>query len=276
MTNEKCSPKYKNKYNHTCFNYDSLVKIAESWNKSNKDKIRIIKNPNKLWENINDKLHKYCDNRDETCWLNQNFIGIKLREELETSFKPKMPESWNKYPQEWLSTIDIEQVMKQYEEKYHDFKFIGPVPIDFDSKIAFGMCIVNELCKLNIETLKNNGIYKIGIIFNTDPHYKSGEHWVALYVDLNKGIYYFDSYGMKPPGEIVKLMERLEKQSKKSSHPIESYYNDIRHQYKGSECGMYSMNFIIEFLEGKSFDEIIQNIIDDDMMNQKRFEFYRK
>ena len=274
MSNKKCSPKSKNVSNITCFNYNSLKKIANSWNKNRKDKIKIVKNPNKLWEKINKKLHYYCDT--ELCWLNQPFINNNLKNELKTSFKPKMPKEWKKNPKQWLSTIDIENVMKQYEESHKDFKFIGPVPIDFDSQDRFGMCIVNELCKINIKDILNNGIKKIGIIFNTDPHYKSGEHWVALYVDLDSGIYYFDSYGMKPPKEVEVLMNRIKDQTKKNNKPIETYYNDIQHQRKDSECGVYSMNFIIEFLEGKSFDEIIENIIDDHTMNKKRFEFYRK
>ena len=28
-----------------------------------------------------------------------------------------------------------------------------------------------------------------------------------------------------------------------------TYYNDIRHQFRNSECGVYSMHFIISFLE---------------------------
>ena len=49
----------------------------------------------------------------------------------------------------------------------------------------------------------------MGIVFNTDPHYKDGEHWISLFVNLsgshlnnNPGIYYFDSFGRKPPTQI--------------------------------------------------------------------------
>ena len=27
---------------------------------------------------------------------------------------------------------------------------------------------------------------KLGIVFNTDPHYKSGQHWISLYIDLSR------------------------------------------------------------------------------------------
>ena len=46
-----------------------------------------------------------------------------------------------------------------------------------------------------------------GISFNLDPHYKSGSHWVSLYVHIPKKIiYYFDSNGDKTPKEIKKLI----------------------------------------------------------------------
>ena len=38
-----------------------------------------------------------------------------------------------KNPQEWLSSDEITDVMKQYEDKYDNFVFLGPSPIDFES-----------------------------------------------------------------------------------------------------------------------------------------------
>ena len=47
-----------------------------------------------------------------------------------------MPLKWKENKNEWLNTLDIEAVMKQYEKKYNNFIFIGPVPIDFDHKLT--------------------------------------------------------------------------------------------------------------------------------------------
>jgi hypothetical protein len=60
-----------------------------------------------------------------------------------------MPRSWKKNKYEWLSSVDIESVMDQYEEKYPEFKFLGPTPIDFDRKLGSG-CVKNEICRLSI------------------------------------------------------------------------------------------------------------------------------
>ena len=86
-----------------------------------------------------------------------------------------------------------------------------------------------------------------------------------LFSDVDKGgVYYFDSYGIEPPKEVKILMNRLTKQGKSHNSGMRKYSNNTRHQYKNSECGVYSINFIVKLLEGKSFKEITDNIIKDD------------
>jgi len=71
---------------------------------------------------------------------------------------------------------------------------------------------------------------------------------------------------------MFKLKDQNDKILKKKTN---LYFNDIRHQYKNSECGVYSMYFIIQFLLGKKFKDIIENIIFDDEMNNNRNIYYR-
>ena len=55
-------------------------------------------------------------------------------------------------------------------------------------------------------------------------------------------------------------------------------YNKIRHQFKNSECGVYSVNFILRILQGDSFKNICDKIITDDQINECRkiyFRFYK-
>ena len=37
------------------------------------------------------------------------------------------------------------------------------------------------------------------IVCNTDPHYKPGQHWIALYIGTRGRGKYFDSFGIYPP-----------------------------------------------------------------------------
>jgi len=229
-----------------------------------------------LWNAIHNVMKYKCDN--EVCWLKQDFIKDNyLQKELLKNFKPFMPKSWSENPREWLNTIDIRDVMNQYEIKYPEFEFIGPVPMDFDTKVGFGECVVDELCKIDLSKLIKKNKTKIGIIFNLDKHTQSGSHWVAMYCDIKQGeICYWDSYGIKPNSEVVVLMNRLKEQALKLNNPIniKIKINKVRHQYKNSECGMYCIYFITSLLDGKSFKNVVQTIVDDDTMNEKRNDFY--
>ena len=265
--------------NESCFTIDALRKIATKWNETHpqmKIDFTNITTGKTLWNSINNVMKYKCN--DELCWLKQEFIKDSyLQKELLKNFKPFMPKTWNENPQEWLNTIDIRDVMNQYEIKYPDFEFIGPVPMDFDTKVGFGECVVDELCKINVDELMKKGKTKIGVIFNLDKHTQSGSHWVAMNCDINRGeICYWDSYGIKPNPEVVVLMNRLKEQASKLNKKLEIKINKVRHQYKNSECGMYCIYFITSLLDGKTFETVVRNIIDDDTMNNKRNDFFNK
>ena len=277
---DSCNP--ANNTTKTCYTFETLQQIAKGWNKENPNnlikipKIKSETNTNVLWNNIDHKLKWICNT--EVCWMDQNFSPKLTEGELEKMFRPKMPKSWKKNKYEWLSSVDIDKVMKQYETKYPDFKFMGPSPIDFDYEYQKDKCIVNELCHININNLMKRDLKKVGVIFNLDPHDKPGSHWVAMYLDLNKkSVYYFDSYGNSPPSEVEKLIERLQKQAKELGFEIDYQYNQVRHQYENSECGVYSMYFIIQLLEHKkTFNDIQKKRITDNFMNNKRNYYFLK
>ena len=52
-------------------------------------------------------------------------------------------------------------------------------------------------------------------------------------------------------------------------------YNDIQHQFDNTECGVYSINFILNMAEGRSFDDVINNVKKDKEMNENRKIFFR-
>jgi hypothetical protein len=187
------------------------------------------------------------------------------RSQYQGYFRPEKPEEWEKNPTTWLDSFNIEDVMNQYEKADPTFEFIGPVPIDFDLKMPgnWGKCIVDELCKLDIRKVRKQ---KIGIIFNLDAHDEPGSHWVCAYVDIpEKKAYYFDSYGYPPPQEVDTFLKRCKEQG-----CSDVYYNDIRHQRKGSECGMYCLYILISLVRGKDFYTLCKNIVKDDLMNVSR------
>jgi hypothetical protein len=95
---------------------------------------------------------------------------------------------------EWISSIQIEQVMKQYEDVYPDFAFLGAVPSDYH---------MLPCCSWNFDTFTKNAKNQLAIIFNTDTHKGRGIHWVSLYINIGSGqIYFCDSMGDPPNGNI--------------------------------------------------------------------------
>jgi hypothetical protein len=172
----------------------------------------------------------------------------------ETYLRPAQPVAWKSDPDMWLDSTNIKDVMDQYEKDLPDFKFLGPYPIDFAAPDPYNQtktkCLISEMCSIDSKALLRQGIHRIGIIYNLDPHTKNGSHWVANYVDLKKHhCYYFDSYGMAVPDQIEKFMQWLTLEDPK----MKLARCARRFQFKGSECGMYSMYFIIRMLMGEEF-----------------------
>ena len=305
--------------------------------------------------------------RDETNCDNDLCVAGKTDKPTDfvEYFIPPKPETWKKShtPEDkksniWLSTLDIDNVLNQYQDKYKDFKYFGAVPIDFDHKLITGeneVCVSDDLCKINMKELWNDGYRNFGFVFNTDRHDQPGQHWISMFVSKN-GIYFFDSVGTKPKNEIIKLMntitdslneclydstinpnelsdvhsvhKKLTKPAKKGTNKLfmdtewlmkggvlflddnpykileirkdhvvvspklskeyelgtkivekcwRQFYNDKKHQYGNTECGIYSIYFIINMLEkGNEFLEILENVIVDDKIQENRDIFFRE
>lgn len=290
MPNSQCAPKMNTNYKKltvkkpaflgSCFSIDDLFKIIREWNMLHPTNKIIHKNTHnikQIWNLIAAKLNTE-DCNTEFCWIKKKLKNTKLANNLIHNFRPEMPSTWHHNNTEWLSTEDIDNVLLQYEEVFSEFTYRGAVPIDFDKVLYTNECVSNDVCKINLSKLSHRGKTKIGIVFNLDPHYKNGSHWIAMFIDINKKILgYWDSYAMDPPTEIISLITRLQKQSSKYfKSPLTIMHTNIRHQYKKSECGMYCIHFITQLLEGNSFNKVYKSIISDDEMNKKRQMFFNK
>jgi hypothetical protein len=202
----------------------------------------------------------------ERTFLNALPLSHHEKSELGKKYlRPPAPKAWTEDPDMWLDTNNIADVMNQYEEArtkngVKEFEFMGPFPIDFAApdpykKGAAGekKCLMNEICEIRVQQALENGTKSIGIVYNLDPHYKSGSHWVANYIDLaGHTCYYFDSYGMKPPPQVETFMKWLAVQD--PTMKLQS--NARRLQYSNTECGMYCIYMIIRMLEGDQFLQI--------------------
>lgn len=261
---------------HTCYSNSSLEYMKEYWNKRHPDLVIKTNNPKEIWKSLKTYMNNVCDR--ESCWLKQNFIKDNLNRELSHStFAPQSPSTWKRNKNQWLTSLDIDRVMKQYEEAYKYFEFIGPSPIDFDSHQKYNECVWEELCKFDLSHYINRGKTKIGIIFNTDPHYKEGSHWISLFINIKDNyIFYFDSNGDEVPIEIKNLIDRIKRQATQLNINFKVLDNyGIEHQRGNSECGMYSLYFIIQLLtENKSPNFFLNERIKDEEMEKLRNKYF--
>lgn len=281
-SDKKCAPGL-NYDAGSCARLEVLIEFAKAYNKTAQevDKIKLSKqieviNPQKykkyLVHEIGSRVGDKCTT--QKCWSTMEFakyMNKKAREEfVKYTFRPNSPQGkW-----EWLSTFDINDSMAQYEKKYPSFKFLGAVPMDFAKLPQL------EVSNIDYDKYINKGITTLGIIFNLDNHDQSGSHWVAMYTDLNKGnILYFDSFGIKPEPRVRALMREqarfLETRGKKIDQCIIDY-NNTQHQHGDSECGVYSMNFLIKMVKGEDFYKYCANPISDKKINKCRRVYFDK
>jgi hypothetical protein len=273
-----CSPKPKNEINEfSCYTKSDLVKLRDNWNARHPDAKIKSNDPKEIHKNLTEFLKNVCNN--EACWIKQKGAFKNLESDLSDSFAPESPDEWKKNPNEWLSSVDIMKVMKQYEKAYKCFDFMGPTPINFDTKKLYGECVWEELCKFNLSKLIKNGKTKIGIIFNTDPDYKPGQHWISMFINIKKKtIFFFDSTGDKAPPEVMKLVERIKQQGLALENPIQFKFDSnegIEHQYGNTECGVYSIYFIVHMLEDKMTENYIKtHILKDEYIEKFRHIYF--
>ena len=273
-----CSPKNKNT-NYTCYSDSDLYKLKDMWNARHPDRPINTKNTKQIWILLKEYYATICNK--ESCWVRQMTKNSKQEQELLDAFAPESPKEWEKNPNEWLSSIDILQVMNQYEKKYKCFDFLGPSPIDYDTHKLYGKCVWEELCHFDLSKHLQKKHTKIGVIFNLDPHYKGGSHWVSLFINIkNNTIFFFDSTGEQIPPQIKKFVNTVIEQGKQLPKPINFKFDQnypVEHQYGNTECGIYSIFFIIHMLEDKITGHYLKtNILKDEYIENFRKVYYNQ
>lgn len=217
-----------------------------------------------------------CEESADHCLLDKMRMPDEKKKELRTRYlRPRKPKAWEKDPDAWLDNFNIAEVMGQYQEAFPWFRFLGVFPIDFSApdpyrsktqKNASPQCLYKETCNIRLQEEYRRGVRGIGMIFNLDPHDKSGSHWVALYINLHNikrpFIGYFDSYGYETPEMIARLMKSFTLEIK----TCKLAYNARRFQFGQSECGMFSMYFLICMIHGISFEDFCKDAVHDKTM----------
>ena len=228
-----------------------------------------------LLKELSDIYKKKCTS--QLCWLDQKFMKYTDmdKKKLRRLYRPIGPKG--KF--EWLKTSQIHDSIIDLELYDNEFVFIGAVPMDFYtmpySKLQYPL--LDKIRENDFDYFVNKNKFKIGLVVNLDTHNMPGSHWVSVFIDLKKGyIYFYDSCAGAPDEEIKLLCDEIKKYviSKNINKKNIINYNKTRHQFKDTECGVYSINFIMRMIRGDSFETIISQGIDDDKMNRCRKHIY--
>ena len=97
-------------------------------------------------------------------------------------------------------------------------------------------------------------------IYNLEPSYMSGSHWVATYVKDNV-INYFDSFGMAPFQEIVNHAKRKNLTLLHQDQQLQNLYT--------TTCGYYCLYFLNEMHKGREYLDILKVFSLDTNENEK-------
>ncbi|WP_396189564.1 hypothetical protein, partial [Flavobacterium sp.] len=296
------------KKNPQVFSKKSLIELIRAWNKYKDDKIKYKESETMkaLAEKLNNKIKPICDDKQYWCWpgaLAKIAKDDKTKEIIKMiadyELRPEMPIEWSKNPIEWLSNYDIEAVMRQYSiEKKYKYAFLGVFPIDFSEEDKFGRCLYSHICSLNVKKYVNKGVKYLGLITNLDKHNESGSHWTSTFIIIdpkNKsyGAHYYDSTARQIPSYVKKFMRTVMTQCNQlyPKHNFRITYNNIQHQKKNTECGMFSMVYQIRWLnlnvhhkklklnsplvDERAADKVLNDskITDDVMIRNRKFLF---
>ena len=122
----KCSPKNKKDVlPYTCYTTSALDKLKTVWNARHPDQTINSNSPREIWEKLRHYMQDTCST--ESCWLRHQCIKHDIDKSLwGKHFAPYSPSKWKENPKEWLTTVDIQKVMAQWEKAYKHFEFIGP------------------------------------------------------------------------------------------------------------------------------------------------------
>ena len=268
---------------NTCFNHSELKLLANEFNKhskkssNNNKKIKVSQTKDGLVENLKTAYREIC-NENQFCWIEQHLSNSSKKEQLLQKFRPIKPLSWYKNKNTWLNTYDIQYVLEQYQVLHKNFKFLGVQPIDFESKNSSNNCIGDDFCDFTVAKLKSLKKTQFAAVFNTDPSYKSGQHWISMYCNVNPkkpnyGIYFYDSVANDAPKEIRKFAQRIVKEM---NDPKFKYHeNRIQRQRSSYDCGVFSIVFITQCLKYIEFNEICERMHYDNYINSLRDVLYR-
>ena len=276
-----CSPSHNKQSSYTCYTKDELIRIAKYYNDqshNNKSsqitKIKIKgRSKQQLWKDLYKTFGNRCN--EEACWIEQDFVKTK-DSTLRETFRPKRPKKWEQENYTtWLSNVDIDRIMEQYEQKYPNFVYLKTVPRDCEIDGAVSCPLKN----FNIADAYKKGIRYVGSVVNLDTSDKPGSHWVAWFADMRKKnvatLEFYDSYASPIHREIMDTFDIFEKELATIGIKTKIDWNRVAKQRDNYSCGSYSVFFIVNRLNGKTLRQLEKMDLSTEKMQKFKLSIFR-
>ena len=104
-------------------------------------------------------------------------------------------------------------------------------------------------------------------IYNLEPSYMKGSHWIATYARDNV-INYFDSFGLPPFEEMLNHAKRQNVTLLHQNQQLQNLYT--------TTCGYFCLYFLNEMNKGKDYFDLLQVFSHDTNKNEQFIERYFK
>lgn len=115
------------------------------------------------------------------------------------------------------------------------------------------------LCLKNLPTY-HHGVYPAdllprhvqtpsAIVVNSDIHTKPGSHWRAIFINKNRELDFFDSYGRPPEVALNRFIQGNSRVARFNSHLLQGLSSRV--------CGHYCLVFLYYRSQGVSLDEFL-------------------
>lgn len=205
----------------------------------------------------------------------QNYIGYtRAKKILNMEFKPTGPATGTAL----LDNFNIDDTLDRWSKVATDefgkkFYHVPFQMIDFEKTGT-------ELAKLDIVDLIKKGYDSFGVVLNTDVSSGRGIHWFCIYGDLKADpvrLEYFNSSGYIPKTEVLVWLEKqiivLNKAGIKAEWVSATGGKQI--QYSKTECGVWSLVYILARLTNHQFHWIAHVGANDEDMIDFRSRLFR-
>ena len=165
----------------------------------------------------------------------------------------------------WVASREKQSIQWDSTPRNNSLKFHKDIPLSNHDLLRWCRHLKIPIDKGGVlsrdQTAQHN--HKMALfIFNLEPSYMSGSHWVATHVKNGK-INYFDSFGLPPFQEIVN-------HAKKKNLTLIHQNNQIQ-AFNTTTCGYFCLYFLNEMNRGSSYFDLLQVFDVHDTMKNERF-----